>query len=180
MLVQEFADGVRRVYAEAFSMPPWNEGEAQAAQYVERLAHDVARPGFTAALAVEGDHVLGFATGWTTGAAFPSVRCYPQVSAALGADLTAAWLCGGREVDELAVAGAAQGRGIGAALLDAVTADAPDGRCWLLTSVRAEPTLSFYRRLGWTQATHPAPGGAGHAAFLGPRHPARTTASLAL
>ncbi|MFI6685732.1 hypothetical protein [Streptomyces sp. NPDC050485] len=40
--------------------------------------------------------------------------------------------------------------------------------------------MRFYRGLGWTQATHPAPGGAGIAAFLGPRHPARTAATPAL
>ncbi|WP_335934811.1 GNAT family N-acetyltransferase [Streptomyces sp. PTD5-9] len=153
-------------------------GCRDAARYPDRLAGDVTRPGFVAALALDGDEVLGFATGWTTPFPFPSDRCHPQVAACLGAARTAAWLCGGREIDELAVIGAARGRGIGAALLDAVTADAPDGRCWLLTPVRAEAASAFYRHLGWTQVTHPAPGGSGHAAFLGPRHPAGAAARL--
>ncbi|MGW4392988.1 N-acetyltransferase family protein [Streptomyces sp. NPDC004685] len=179
-LLPDFAEAIRRVYVEAFSAPPWKEDEANADQYLQRLASDVARPGFTAALAMEGGTLLGFATGWTTPSPFPSGRCYPHVAVALGTDRTAAWLCGGREVDELAVTGAARGRGIGAALLDAVTADEPAGRCWLLTSVRATSTVSFYRRLGWVQATHPTPEGAGLAAFLGPLHPARTVVPLPL
>lgn len=168
-----YAAGVRAVYADAFGTPPWTEGPEQARAYVERLAEDVDRPGFTAALALEEGLVLGWATAWTTPAPFPADRCYPLVSAALGERRTSEWLCGAREVDELAVATRARGTGLGARLLDAVTADRSDGRCWLLTSVAARDTLAFYEREGWAQVTHPAPGGAGIAAFLGPRHPAR-------
>lgn len=42
----------------------------------------------------------------------------------------------GREADELAVGPAARGTGPAAALLKAVTADAPEARAWLLTSAR--------------------------------------------
>lgn len=38
--------------------------------------------------------------------------------------------------------------------------------------------MSFYRRQGWAQATHPSPDGKGIAVFPGPRHPARTLAAL--
>ncbi|MFI0976945.1 GNAT family N-acetyltransferase [Streptomyces sp. NPDC021093] len=149
-------------------------------RYLDRLVGDVRRPGFVAALATDGDAVLGFATGWTTPDALPPDRCYPQAVACLGVERATAWLCGGREVDELAVTGAAQGRNLGSGLLGAVTADAPDGRCWLLTPVRAAAALAFYRHRDWTQVTHPAPGGTGHAVFLGPGHPARTAAPLPL
>ncbi len=169
-------DGIRRVYTEAFTGPPWNEDVAAVERFLRGLAEEAPRPGFVAALAFDGEAVTGLATAWTTPAEFPSGRCYPQVAAALGAERTASWLCGGREVDELAVAKEARGRGVGTTLLDAVTADAPGGRCWLLTSVRAHDALAFYRSLGWTQATHPAPEGDGHAVFLGPLHPARTAA----
>ncbi|MET9109645.1 GNAT family N-acetyltransferase [Streptomyces zhihengii] len=165
---------VRRVYREAFAEPPWSEDASVADRFLDRLAGDAARPGFTAAGAfADGGALVGLATAWTTPTPFPSGRCYPQAAAALGAERTTGWLCGGREVDELAVAASARGRGMGAALLDAVTAEAPGGRCWLLTSVRAPATIAFYRRRGWTQATHPAPGGSGIAVFLGPGHPAR-------
>ncbi|MER8037202.1 GNAT family N-acetyltransferase [Streptomyces hydrogenans] len=170
------ADGVRAVYVDAFGSPPWGEGPEHADAYLRRLRDDVDRPGFTAALALDGDAVLGWATAWTTPSPFPADRCHPQISVALGEHRTADWLCGAREVDELAVATRAWGTGLGARLLEAVTADRTDGRCWLLTSVAARAVVAFYEREGWTQATHPAPGGAGHAAFLGPRHPARTAA----
>ncbi|GGS22824.1 N-acetyltransferase [Streptomyces aureoverticillatus] len=167
-------DGIRAVYAAAFAEPPWNEDPAEADVYLARLADDVHRPGFAGAVALDGDRVLGFATAWTSATPLPGHRSYPRVTAALGAERTTAWLCGGLEVDELAVAPAAHGRGLGRTLLEAVTRDAPDGRSWLLTSVKADATVRFYERLGWRQATHPAPDGYGTAVFLGPHHPART------
>ncbi|MEV8225041.1 GNAT family N-acetyltransferase [Streptomyces sp. NPDC079167] len=167
-----YAEGIRRVYAEVFSAPPWHEEPAAAALYVERLAADAVRPGFTAALATDGDTVGGFATAWTTPDTFPSDRSYGHVAEALGPDRVRDWLCGGLEVDELAVAPEARRTGLGAALLSAATESAPDGRCWLLTSVHAGATMRFYRRAGWHQVPVPVPGKAGLVVLLGPRHPA--------
>ena len=166
-----YYDGVREVYADAFGSPPWEEDPAMADAYLDRLASDAGRPGFTAALAVDGGAVLGFAVAWTTPSPFPRERCYPHVAAALGPERTDDWLCGAREVDELAVRREARGLGLGAALLDAVTAGAPEGRSWLLTAARAGAAAGFYRRLGWHQATHPGADRRGVIAFLGPRHP---------
>ncbi|WP_348652256.1 GNAT family N-acetyltransferase [Streptomyces sp. 71268] len=135
---------VRRVYAEAFNGPPWSQGAFAADRFIARLVDDTARPGFTAAGAFQDAALVGLVTAWTTPAPFPSDRCYPQAQAALGPDRTEQWLCGGREVDELALATTARGQGVGAALLDAVTSDAPDGRCWLLTTVRALDAARFY------------------------------------
>ncbi|WLQ66392.1 MULTISPECIES: GNAT family N-acetyltransferase [Streptomyces] len=165
-------EGIRQVYADVFSAPPWNEGPSAAARYAERLAGDAARPGFTAALALDGDAVTGFATAWTTPGTFPSGRSYGHVAEALGPDRVTAWLCGAVEVDELAVSPGCRGTGLGAALLSAVTEDAPGGRCWLLTSVHAEAALRFYRRAGWHQVQVPVPGRAGLTVLLGPAHPA--------
>ncbi|MEW2134331.1 GNAT family N-acetyltransferase [Streptomyces sp. NPDC005435] len=164
---------LRSVYADAFGAAPWGEDEAQADAFVARLVTNVERPGFTAALALEGRRVIGFATAWTTPSPFPTDRCYPQAAAALGAERASSWLCGAREIDELALRPAAQGTGLGAGLLCAVTQDAPEGRTWLLTSQRSLRALSFYRHQGWQQATHPSPDGQGAVVFLGPRHPAR-------
>ncbi|MFJ8748481.1 GNAT family N-acetyltransferase [Streptomyces sp. NPDC102441] len=169
-----YADGIRQVYAEAFSTPPWNEDPSAAGLYVERLADDALRPGFTAALALDGDTVGGFATAWATPGVFPADRSYGHVAEALGPERVTEWLCGALEVDELAVAPGARGAGLGAALLSAVTEAAPDGRCWLLTSVHAEATLRFYRRAGWHQVPVPVPGRAGLVVLLGPDHPAGT------
>ncbi|MFC8671431.1 GNAT family N-acetyltransferase [Streptomyces griseorubiginosus] len=179
--VRVFRDGdllahttaLRSVYADAFCAPPWNEDEEKAVEFGERLPVNVRRPGFIAVLAFAGSDLLGFATAWTTPAPFPTDRCYPQAAAGLGPERTAAWLCGAREIDELAVRPGARGTGLAGELLAAVTEDAPDGRSWLLTSVRSTRAMSFYRGRGWAQATHPSPDGEGIVVFLGPRHPAR-------
>ncbi|MEU7420350.1 GNAT family N-acetyltransferase [Streptomyces antibioticus] len=172
----DHASALRSVYADAFCAPPWNEGAERAAEFAGRLTGNVRRPGFTAALAVEGREVVGFATAWTTLAPFPTDRCYPQAAAGLGPRRTTEWLCGAREIDELAVRPVARGTGLAGDLLAAVTEGAPGGRSWLLTSVRSPRAVSFYRRQGWTQATHPSPEGRGIVVFLGPRHPARALA----
>ncbi|MDX3418922.1 GNAT family N-acetyltransferase [Streptomyces sp. MD20-1-1] len=166
-------DALRSVYTDAFCAPPWNEDEERAAEFAERLPRDARRPGFTAALAFVGRSVVGFAGGWTTLPPFPADRCYPQAAAGLGARRTNDWLCGAFEVDELAVRPDAQGSGLAGRLLEAVTARAPEGRSWLLTSVQAPRAMAFYHRQGWIQATHPSPNGKGVVVFLGPRHPAR-------
>ncbi|MFH8562098.1 GNAT family N-acetyltransferase [Streptomyces sp. NPDC017988] len=173
-------DALRSVYVDAFGAPPWNEDEAKASEFAERLHHDARRPGFTAALALAGRDVLGFASGWTTLPPFPTDRCYPQAAAGLGARRTNDWLCDAFEVDELAVRPGAHGSGLAGNLLAAVTEGAPEGRSWLLTSVQAPQAMAFYRRQGWAQATHPSPDGKGIVVFLGPRHPARGLAPLPL
>ncbi|MEU3738027.1 GNAT family N-acetyltransferase [Streptomyces sp. NPDC032198] len=167
---------LRTVYAEAFRVPPWHEDEERVAEFMVRLGDDIRRPGFTSAIALEGADVVGFTTGWTTPDPFPADRCYPQAAAGLGAERARSWLCGAREIDELAMRPTAQGAGIGAVLLAAMAAGAPNGRVWLLTSVRSAQAMGFYERQGWTQATHPSPDGKGVVVFLGPRHPARTLA----
>ncbi|MFG2565916.1 GNAT family N-acetyltransferase [Streptomyces sp. NPDC048567] len=171
-------DGIRRTYAEAFAGPPWHEDPDQADGYVQRLAEDAARPGFRAALALDGvpeepdaASVVGFATAWTTASPFPSARGYAAVASVLGPERTADWLVGGLEVDELALSPHARGTGLAAALLESVTASAPGGRCWLLTSADAGPAVRLYQRLGWRRVPGPA-GGPDIAVFLGPGHPA--------
>ncbi|MEU0983099.1 GNAT family N-acetyltransferase [Streptomyces griseus] len=174
--LDQYADGIRDVYARAFAAPPWNEDPAQADHYAERLARDARRTGFTAAVATADGAVTGFATAWTTPEAFPADRSYGQVAEALGPGRTRAWLCGALEVNELAVAPEAHGAGLGAALLHAVTGPAPDGRCRLLTSVRAEAALRLYERAGWRRVDAPVPGRAALVVLLGPRHPERVEA----
>lgn len=182
--LNRYVEGIRDVYARAFAAPPWNEDPAAADDYAERLVRDALRPGFTAAVATAREAagataratVAGFATAWTTPEVFPADRSYGQVAEALGHGRTRAWLCGALEVNELAVAPEAQGSGLGAGLLDAVTGPAPDGRCWLLTSMRAEPALRLYERAGWLRFDAPVPGEAALAVLLGPRHPQRAAA----
>ncbi|MCA1217864.1 GNAT family N-acetyltransferase [Streptomyces sp. 8L] len=120
------------------------------------------------------EEVAGFAAAWTTSIPLPHERCYPQVTAALGPERCAEWLGDAREVDELAGLPSARAEGLGSAPLAAVTESAPEHRCWLLTSARAEHALRFYRRVGWHRVTHPAPGSRDPVVFLSPLHPGAT------
>ncbi|MCB5179642.1 GNAT family N-acetyltransferase [Streptomyces sp. SMC 277] len=115
----------------------------------------------------------GFATAWLTPDPFPEDRAYPHVAVQLGPARVRQLLVGALEVDELAVRAHARGLGTGRALLAELTADAPDGRAWLLTARKATDTVATYRRLGWHEVT-PLPGTAnGVLVFLAPGHPDR-------
>ncbi|OPC78440.1 hypothetical protein B4N89_36295 [Embleya scabrispora] len=164
-----YLEDVRDVYRAVFSAQPWNEDEAAAERYVRRLDADKERDGFTIALAEDDSGVVGFAVAWTTPAVFPTTRGYARVETMVGAGRTQEWLCGAREVDELAVRPGVRGSGVGRALLSAVTDDAPSGRCWLLTSAHIDVAVRFYTRAGWHRLGTDA---SGTTVFLSPRHPA--------
>ncbi|MEF2525225.1 MULTISPECIES: GNAT family N-acetyltransferase [Streptomyces] len=168
-LVDELVDA----YAEVFSAPPWNEDAETIRRFGPRLRADSRRHGFRTALAQSEAGVDGFATAWLTPPHLPTGRAYGQVAAQLGPARVRRLLTGALEVDELAVRPFARGRGTGRALLAEITADAPDGRAWLLTSRIATDTVATYRRLGWHEVA-PLPGAPERTAvvvFLAPHHP---------
>ncbi|GHD70746.1 MULTISPECIES: GNAT family N-acetyltransferase [Streptomyces] len=169
--VLDLADELVDAYAEVFSGPPWNEGEETIRQFATRLQADSRRAGFRTALAQSAAGIDGFATGWITPAAFPRNRAYAQVAAQLGAPRVRELLSGALEIDELAVRPYARGRGTGRALLTEITADAPDGRAWLLTSRLATDTVATYRRLGWHEVAARPGTETGVVVFLAPEHP---------
>lgn len=158
-------------YADVFSAPPWNEDEETIRQFATRLQADSRRPGFRTAFAQSRAGIDGFATGWTTRSSLPADRAYGQVAAQLGPDRVKGLLAGALEVDELAVRPYARGRGTGRTLLTEITADAPDGRAWLLTSRLATDTVATYRRLGWHEVRARPGTETGVIVFLSPEHP---------
>ncbi|WP_157247110.1 GNAT family N-acetyltransferase [Nonomuraea typhae] len=135
------------LYREAFRAPPWNEDEAAVAAFGERLRADTRRDAFVAVLAVEEGRPCGFGTAWRTPAPFPRDRSYGELLAALGPEEVKRSLIGALEVDELAVAPHARGRGLAGRLLAELCAGEP--RCWLLTSAEAPDAVGLYERLGW-------------------------------
>lgn len=169
--VLDLADELVDAYAEVFSGPPWNEGEETIRQFSTRLQTDVRRAGFRTAFAQSATGIDGFATGWLTPAPFPKNRAYPQVAAQLGAARVRELLVGALEIDELAVRGYARGHGTGRTLLTEITADAPEGRAWLLTSRLATDTVATYRRLGWREVPALPGTETGVIVFLSPTHP---------
>ncbi|MBW5484736.1 GNAT family N-acetyltransferase [Streptomyces bambusae] len=169
--VLDLADELVEAYADVFSGPPWNEDAETIRQFASRLRTDARRPGFRTVFARSDAGIDGFATGWLTRDPFPEDRAYGHVAAQLGQDRVRELLVGALEMDELAVRAHARGRGTGRALLAEITADAPDGRAWLLTARRATDTVATYRRLGWHEVP-PLPGTENAViVFLGPDHP---------
>lgn len=165
-------DRLADLYREAFCVAPWNEDEVRVGEFTARLRSNVERPEFCAIVAESGGRPAGFATAWRTQAPFPTDRRYGEVLSLLGDERVASCLVGALEIDELAVAPWAQGQGLGAQLLTAVT-DLDNGKgVWLLTSTRAPAAVRFYRRRGWRQITG-ADGAESIVVFLSPQHPHR-------
>ncbi|MEV4395149.1 GNAT family N-acetyltransferase [Nonomuraea sp. NPDC049607] len=134
------------LYREVFTGPPWNEREAEVADFGVRFAADAALPGFRAVLAVGDAGPCGFGTAWPTASPLPQTRSYGKVLAALGPDGVSRLLAGALQVDELAVAPRARGRGLAGRILDLLCGGR---RSWLLTSVHAPDAIRLYERLEW-------------------------------
>ncbi|MFI6920263.1 GNAT family N-acetyltransferase [Nonomuraea spiralis] len=137
------------LYREVFTGPPWNEGEGEVADFGDRFAVDAARPGFRAVLAFGDTGLCGFGTAWTTASPLPVARSYGKVLAALGPEGVDRFLVGALQVDELAVAPHARGRGLAGRILDLLCGG---DRSWLLTSTGAPDAIRLYERLGWRRA----------------------------
>ncbi|MEO3790672.1 GNAT family N-acetyltransferase [Nonomuraea sp. B10E15] len=140
------------IYGVAFTEPPWNEDGSGVADFARRLATDTERPGFVAVLAGQDGRPLGFGTAWPTRSPFPTGRAYDRVRGELG-EQAERLLVGALEVDELAVAPHARGRGLAGQILDLLCEGAQ--RSWLLTSPQASGAIRVYERLGWERLTGP-------------------------
>jgi GNAT superfamily N-acetyltransferase len=134
------APALAEIAAAAFAGPPWNEADGQAGRAVDQMLACARRRSFVlaVALAPEGPGLAGFAyglPGW-----------HPAI---LGgrppepADAPPFELC------ELAVRPSARGRGVGAALHDAILAVSGPRLRWLTTHPAARPALGLYRSRGW-------------------------------
>jgi ribosomal protein S18 acetylase RimI-like enzyme len=157
------------VYRAAFAAPPYREGEAEVRRFAEEtLPRHAQRPGFRCCVARDRDKdlVVGFAYGYTGQA---GQWWHDVVARALDRATADRWLPGSFEFVELAVTPAAQGRGIGGRLHDALMEGLPH-RTALLSTRRAEtPALRLYRRRGWVPVLENFvfPGGAEPYVILG-------------
>lgn len=149
--ILDIADEITAAYVEVFAAPPFNRvPEETVGPFNRRLEGDAHREGFGAFVERDADGAIaGFAYGWITPAPFRTDRSYGSVAAMLGPERVEKLMIGAVEVDELAVRATARGTGLGRRLLAALTADAPEGRAWLLTWAAAHDTQDFYERVGW-------------------------------
>jgi ribosomal protein S18 acetylase RimI-like enzyme len=105
------------------------------------------RPGLRAVAATDEDgRLVGVAYGYL---GEPGQWWHDQVAGALSPQLVSSWLTGAFEVCELHVRPAAQGRGIGRALLDQLLTGPPAGTAVLTTPDRETRARGFYRDAGW-------------------------------
>jgi GNAT superfamily N-acetyltransferase len=56
------------LYATVYPEPPYNEGPDDVARYAETLPGELDQPGFSLAVARDGDRLVGLAYGWTMAA----------------------------------------------------------------------------------------------------------------
>ena len=143
---------LQAVYAAAFGGPPWRETPLQCESFLVRLRGQVARPGFHCVVAAGGRDgtVRGFALGAIVDRPDDQPLWTPSLDAVVGPELVDGCLRHRFELFELAVTPAWQRRGIGGRLLDAVLADLPYERAWLMTRVDALAARSLYTARGWT------------------------------
>jgi GNAT superfamily N-acetyltransferase len=138
---QEAAE-VFAVYHAVFRDAP-DEADWRSSTYDRHVARD----GFRLTAALDGDRLVGFAYGYVgaRGQYWPD-----RVAEALGEAVTADWLGGHFEFVELAVLPSHRGRGLGAALHDALLLDAPGDRAMLSTADDpADPAVRLYASRGW-------------------------------
>lgn len=135
------------VYLAAFGADGYDEGAAEVARFTtEQLPKHVQRKGFRIAEATVDGVLVGFAYGYT---GERGQWWSDQVVARIPSALAEEWVGGHFEFVELAVDPAAQGRGIGAALHDALLSGLPQGKALLSTYHDDRPAPRLYRRRGW-------------------------------
>jgi GNAT superfamily N-acetyltransferase len=145
LLVEDLADhldAVERVYALAF-----DEDAATSRRFRNRLATEArSMPGFQFNLASEQDEAVGFIYGYQLQL---SDWWAHLIRPAMAEANVAYWLDDAFELVEFAVVPNRQGRGIGAALYDALFANVTEPRALLGTDPPPTPAYRFYARRGW-------------------------------
>lgn len=144
------ADELLRVYAAAFTGPPWHETKASVEAHRARLHEDLDHDDAEVVFAEVGTELLGVAYGWPAPDRFPDQDLYQRVAAAAGERLVAERLTAGvLELVELMVHPSAQRRALGRRLLDTIRAARA---AWLLTHPEAA-AVDLYATTGWRVAS---------------------------
>ena len=154
-------ESLKRVYAAAFAPPPYNRTARDSSWFEGQLVKHKGYAGFRGFVVEDNGLVVGFVYGY---ASKRGGWWHDAVESALGGSSKAIWLERAFELVELAVDPAAQGRGFGGSLHDALLREVshrsfsqtslPYHRA-LLSTIDAETTaLALYRKRGWTPLLH--------------------------
>ena len=131
------------LYATVYAEPPYEEGPEQVAEFAAKLPEEATRPGFTAAVSLDGDATVGTAYGWT----MPAGVWWSRSDQPGPADLV--------DVDKFAVMEwivhpSGRGAGVGGRLLHALLADRTEPWAVLASDPRSA-ARGIYERAGWRQ-----------------------------
>lgn len=143
--VPGYAEEIVACYRTAFTAPPWNEHPEAVEWFATELPRYASTTGFACAVAIRDGDFAGFGLGFDASAR----RWWRQnLTDTLGPHagdwLPAAWL-----LAELAVLPRHRGRGLGAAVHDALAARIGARPALLTTHPGAAPALRLYRTRGW-------------------------------
>jgi ribosomal protein S18 acetylase RimI-like enzyme len=146
--LEAMRDTLTDIYRAAFAPPPFNETEEGAASFGRALAGHAEHPapGFRCCVARENGHLVGFVYGFTV---TPGYRREERLRTALTDEQAVRWLADAFDVLDLGVLPAAQGRGIGGRLHDAVLAGQPHRTAILTTYPGDTAAMRLYRSRGW-------------------------------
>ncbi len=144
----ESLDGqLQRVYAAAFSLPPYREGETDVVRFRESFMRHARRVGFRCVVAKDWEQgVVGFGYGYTSK---PGQWWRDVVEEGLGKENAEKWLADAFEFVEFAVLPSMQGRGIGGRIHDELLRGLPNRTAVLSTYQAESPALKLYRKRGW-------------------------------
>lgn len=144
----ELSAAIVRVYAAAFSQPPYLRGEPEALTFADVFSRQRSRAGFRCIVAREGlqGALVGFVYGFTS---LPGQWWHDQVTQRLSAEQRERWLSDAFELTELAVLPTHQGQGIGGQLHDRVLLGLPQRTAVLSTMQVETPAMALYRKRGW-------------------------------
>lgn len=141
-------DDVVDVYRDAFTAPGYDERPEDVERFRTGLPRHAARDGFRLALAVADGGLAGFAYGYT---GQPGQWWTDRLLERIPHDITDEWVGGHFELVELAVRPAAQCRGVGRALHDALLDGLPHRPALLGTWPDDRPARRLYLRTGWRE-----------------------------
>ncbi|HEX4654401.1 MAG TPA: GNAT family N-acetyltransferase [Mycobacteriales bacterium] len=137
----DLVDTAADVYGAAMNRAPDLVGQRR-----DIMADHVERQGFVAAVAMDGDRLIGFGYGYQ---GRPGEWWHDVVSAALGRERSREWLSDAFDLAELHVHPAHQGNGVGRELLDLVLGAAA-GRTVVLSTHDSETVArALYRSVGF-------------------------------
>ncbi|MEX2536236.1 MAG: GNAT family N-acetyltransferase [Trueperaceae bacterium] len=137
---------IEEIYKEVFCGPPYYEPESSASAFVGRLQGQAGREGWRLLAAEQHGHMQGFVFGYISR---PGQYWHDRVTPALKAGLVERWFQNSFVLVEFAVRPAAQGRGIGSRLHDAILDDTPQPMALTMTNQDENPAVRFYLNRGW-------------------------------